>query len=80
LDPVLQTGFFEHLPESVGFRIFRIRGWGLVTPIWGPMSLNLLGDSYGELDFRRKRGFCGTKIEGWGKGLRVEIPGGSTAL
>ena len=78
--PVLQTGLVEDLPESVGFRIFRIGGWGLVTPIRGPISLNLLGDSYGELGFRCKRGFCGTKIEVWGKGLCVKIPRGSTAL
>jgi len=43
--------------------VIEFRGWGLVTTIWGPISLNPLGDSYGELDFRSKRDLCGKGID-----------------
>jgi hypothetical protein len=57
----------------------QFEGWGLVTPDWGPISLNPRGDSYGKLDFNCKRGFCGMKVvagEGFVDGLTV---GGSAA-
>jgi len=42
---------------SIGLQSIEFEGWGLVTPIWGPISLNPLGGSYGKLDFRCKWGF-----------------------
>ena len=43
--------------------VIEFRGWGLVTQNWGPISLNPLGDSYGEPGFRSKRGFCGKRMK-----------------